>query len=32
VVGYANAMQELPEGCTVTVDGETGRVTVEEDG
>jgi rifampicin phosphotransferase len=30
VVGYANATQELREGATVTVDGETGRVTVEE--
>jgi pyruvate,water dikinase len=31
VVGYANAAQELPEGAVVTVDGESGRVTVEED-
>jgi phosphohistidine swiveling domain-containing protein len=30
VVGYAGAAQELREGATVTVDGETGRVTVEE--
>ncbi len=30
VVGYANATQELTEGATVTVDGESGRVTVEE--
>ena len=27
VVGYANAVQELPEGAEVIVDGETGRVT-----
>src|SRR5215211_588283 len=32
VVGYANATEELKEGTTVVVDGETGRVTVEEDG
>lgn len=32
VVGYANATRELHEGSTVTVDGETGRVTVEEEG
>ena len=31
VVGYANATQELRDGTTVTVDGETGRVTVEEE-
>ena len=30
VVGYANATRELRPGSTVTVDGETGRVTVEE--
>jgi pyruvate,water dikinase len=30
VVGYADATQELRDGATVTVDGETGRVTVEE--
>ena len=28
VVGYANAVQALPEGTEVLVDGETGRVTV----
>jgi pyruvate,water dikinase len=32
VVGYVNATQELRDGATVTVDGESGRVTVEEDG
>lgn len=31
VVGYANATQELRDGATVVVDGETGRVTVEEE-
>jgi pyruvate,water dikinase len=29
VVGYARATQDLPEGTTVTVDGETGRVTIQ---
>jgi pyruvate,water dikinase len=28
VVGYTNAVQELPEGAEVLVDGETGRVTL----
>jgi pyruvate,water dikinase len=33
VVGYAGAVEDLPEGTVVTVDGDTGRVTVEpEDG
>lgn len=31
VVGYAGAMGDLPEGTRVVVDGETGRVTVEDD-
>jgi pyruvate,water dikinase len=30
VVGYANALRDLPEGVEVLVDGETGRVTLEE--
>jgi pyruvate,water dikinase len=30
VVGYANAVRDLPEGVEVLVDGETGRVTLEE--
>jgi pyruvate,water dikinase len=30
VVGYANAARDLPEGVEVLVDGETGRVTLEE--
>jgi pyruvate,water dikinase len=30
VVGYTRAGDELPEGAVVEVDGETGRVTVEE--
>jgi pyruvate,water dikinase len=29
VVGYSGAQQDLPEGATVEVDGETGRVTVQ---
>jgi pyruvate,water dikinase len=29
VVGYANAVRDLPEGTEVMVDGETGRVTFE---
>ena len=28
VVGYTNAVQDLPEGAEVLVDGETGRVTL----
>ena len=28
VVGYANAVQDLPEGAEVVVDGETGQVTM----
>lgn len=28
VVGYANAVQSLPEGTRVLVDGDTGRVTI----
>ena len=32
VVGYAGAVEDLPEGTVVTVDGETGRVTVEPEG
>ena len=28
VVGYANAVQSLPEGTSVLVDGESGRVTI----
>jgi rifampicin phosphotransferase len=31
VVGYAGAMNELPEGATVRVDGETGQVCIQED-
>ena len=30
VVGYARATEELPEGVTVVVDGESGRVTIED--
>jgi pyruvate,water dikinase len=30
VVGYAGATSDLPEGAVVEVDGETGRVTIEE--
>ena len=29
VVGYARATDELPEGAVVTVDGETGQVTIQ---
>jgi pyruvate,water dikinase len=32
VVGYAQAVDDLPEGTVVLVDGDTGRVTVETDG
>ena len=32
VVGYAGATDDLPEGTTVVVDGETGRVTIESGG
>ena len=28
VVGYADAMDELPEGAVVDVDGDTGQVTL----
>ena len=28
VVGYANAVRDLPEGAEVIVDGDTGRVTL----
>jgi rifampicin phosphotransferase len=31
VVGYAGATQDLPEGATVLVDGETGRVTIQDE-
>jgi pyruvate,water dikinase len=31
VVGYAGARRDLPEGARVTVDGEEGRVTIEEE-
>jgi pyruvate,water dikinase len=31
VVGYAGAMDDLPEGATVTVNGDTGQVTIEEE-
>ncbi len=31
VVGYAGAQRDLPEGTHVVVDGETGRVTVQDD-
>jgi pyruvate,water dikinase len=31
VVGYAGAMDDLPEGATVTVNGDTGQVTVDEE-
>ena len=30
VVGYAGAMEELPEGADVFVDGDAGRVTVKD--
>jgi pyruvate,water dikinase len=30
VVGYAGATQDLPEGATVEVDGETGQVTIQD--
>jgi pyruvate,water dikinase len=30
VVGYAAATQDLPEGATVEVDGETGQVTIQD--
>ena len=30
VVGYAGAVEDLPEGTVVTVDGDTGRVTVDD--
>ena len=29
VVGYAGATDQLPEGAVVTVDGETGQVTIQ---
>jgi pyruvate,water dikinase len=32
VVGYDRATEELPEGAVVEVDGETGRVTIEDGG
>ncbi|HJR26831.1 MAG TPA: PEP-utilizing enzyme, partial [Acidimicrobiales bacterium] len=32
VVGYAGAVEDLPEGTVVTVDGDTGRVTIETEG
>jgi pyruvate,water dikinase len=32
VVGYAGAVEDLPEGTIVTVDGDTGRVTIETEG
>ena len=32
VVGYAGAVEDLPDGTVVTVDGNTGRVTVETEG
>ena len=31
VVGYAGAMDDLPEGAVVRVDGETGQVDVQEE-
>ena len=31
VVGYTGAMSEVPEGATVTVDGDTGQVTIDEE-
>jgi hypothetical protein len=31
VVGYAGAMSDLPEGATVTVNGDTGQVTINEE-
>jgi pyruvate,water dikinase len=31
VVGYANATRDLLEGVEVTVDGDSGRVTVEDE-
>jgi len=30
VVGYARATEDLPEGAIVEVDGESGRVTIQE--
>ncbi len=32
VVGYAGAVDDLPEGVVVTVDGETGQVSLDEEG
>ena len=32
VVGYARATQDLPEGVTVTVDGEAGTVKIDDGG
>ncbi len=32
VVGFADAVGDLPEGTIVTVDGDTGRVTIETEG
>ena len=29
VVGYAGAVEDLPEGAVVLVDGDTGRVTIQ---
>jgi pyruvate,water dikinase len=31
VVGYAGALEDLPEGAIVSVDGDTGRVTCEDE-
>jgi phosphoenolpyruvate-protein kinase (PTS system EI component) len=30
VVGYAGATQDLPEGAIVLVDGDSGRVTIQD--
>jgi phosphohistidine swiveling domain-containing protein len=30
VVGYAGAKEDLPEGAVVFVDGDAGRVTIED--
>jgi pyruvate,water dikinase len=32
VVGYMGAVADLPEGAVVTVDGDTGQVTIDEEG
>jgi pyruvate,water dikinase len=32
VVGYAGAVEDLPEGAVVLVDGDAGRVTIQDRG